>query len=438
MQNGAITSTIHDSAKPYLFVLIAGVVFSKFGQYLWQYVWPEIPLIYGQAPGIYVKGALTAAAAVLWLLYRGHRTHDRWLTAFLWILALGWIALIPIATIHNDGLTYDMALYVPAVLALWLKTPPKQDLLSALTFLGWLITGILVGTRAAEMIGLVPMVDVGRDLLAFETSNYWLPLAGILGPEGRWPGPMGHNAMTGNAAAMLVILAVGMKGKSRWVFGAVGILTLLITASRGSQLGAIAGATAIIVLGDNPLTRKVGRKVLLWGIGVAALAVVAFTLIRNPNLTGRTTYWSIALDAWQTSPLLGVGVSGFGGDSELSIAGNNAHNLIFDAIVKYGLVGAVFIIAVLGAAGATAIRAATIRAVLPIGIFATYLTIGLAESDQGWLTFSLPWLWLVLAVLLAGQSWEEREGPDSSAHRGREPLTGGGSAEGHEAFAREQ
>jgi len=431
MRNGAITSTIRDSAKPYLFVLIAGVVLSKFGQYLWQYVWPEIPLIYGQAPGIYVKGALTAAAAILWLLYRGHRTHDRWLTAFLWILAIGWIALIPIAAIHNDGLTYDMALYVPAVLALWLKTPTRKEILSGLTFLGWLITGILVGTRVAELLGLIPMVDVGWWLLGFEKRHYWLPLAGTIGPEGRWPGPMGHNAMTGNAAAMLVVLAVGMKGKSRWVFGAVGVLTLLITASRGSQLGALAGAAAIVVLGDNPLTRKVGRKVLLWGIGAAATAVVLLTLIRNPSLTGRTTYWSVALDAWQTSPLVGVGVSGFGGDSELAIAGNNAHNLILDAIVKYGVAGALFIIAILGVAAICTVRPARTQVVLPIGIFGAYLTIGLAESDQGWLTFSLPWLWLVLAVLLAGGSAERSE-------RSGEPLPGGRCAEADEAPARQE
>lgn len=426
-----LVRTLRESSRPYLFTIIVAIVFSKFLQYLWQYVWPEIPLIYGQAPGIYVKAGLIVLAALLWLLYKGHRTRDPWLTAFLLVLAGGWLALMPIAVAHNDGITYDMFLYAPAVLALLVKTPTRADLVAAFRFLGWLVAGILVGTRAAELIGAIPMVDVGPWLLRFETRNYWLPLAGTLGPEGRWPGPMGHNAMTGNAAAMLVILAVALKGKSRLVFGIVGILTLLITASRGSQLGALVGVAAIIVLGDNPLTRRVSRRVLLWVIAGATALAFAFVLIRNPSLTGRTTYWSIALDAWQASPLFGVGVSGFGGDSELSVAGTNAHNLIFDAIVKYGLVGAVFIVAVLGIATWMTLRATRAKQVLPIGIFATYLTIGLAESDQGWLSVSLPWLWLVLAVLLAGRA---SEASAQSAHSGGEPLSGGRSAEGHEAL----
>ena len=303
------------SARPYLFTLIAAIVFSKFFQYLWQYVWPDIPLIYGQAPGIYVKAGLIVLAAVLWLLYRGSRTRDPWLTVFLGTLVIGWIALMPIAFIHNDGTTYDMFLYVPLVAALWLKPPSVRDLYAAFTFLGWLVVGVLVSTRTAEMLGFIPMVDVGPYLLTFEIENYWLPLAGTVGPEGRWPGPMGHNAMTGNAAAMLVVVAVAMRTRSRWVFGVVGILTLLITASRGSQLGALVGVAAIIVLGNNPVTRRVSRRILL--SVVAAVAALAFlmVLIRNPNLTGRTTYWSIALDAWQSSPLIGVGISGFGGDS---------------------------------------------------------------------------------------------------------------------------
>lgn len=428
-----LNQVLRNSARPYFFTLIAAIVFSKFLQYLWQYVWPQIPVIYGQAPGVYVKAILIVTAVLLWLVYRGHRVRDPWLTAFLAILAIGWAVLMPIALVHNDGTTYDMFLYVPVLIALWLKPPSSAELISAFTFLGWLVVGVLVGTRAAEILGLIPMVDVGPYLVWFETRNYWLPLAGTIGPEGRWPGPMGHNAMTGNAAAMLVILAVVMKSKSRWIFGIMGTLTLLMTASRGSQLGALVGVAVVLVLGTNPLTRRVSRKVLLSVMAAATVLIFAAVLIRNPSLTGRTTYWSIALDAWQSSPLTGVGVSGFGGDSELAIAGTNAHNLIFDAIVKYGLAGAVFIIAVLVSSAWIAYRSTRIHVILPIGILAAYLTIGLAESDQGWLGVSLPWLWLVLAVLLAGRSWEESV---PSTNRRGEPLAGSAGTESKEPFTR--
>ena len=412
---------LRNSARPYLFAVIAAVVFSKFLQYLWQYVFPEIPLIYGQAPGIYVKAILIVLAALLWLTYRGHRVRDPWLTAFLAILVFGWLTLMPIALMHNDGTTYDMFLYVPVLIAFWLKPPSALDLTAAFIFLGWLVVSVLVATRAAEILELIPMVDVGPEILTFEIENYWLPLAGMIGPEGRWPGPMGHNAMTGNAAAMLVILAVAVRSKSRWIFGIVGTLALLMTASRGSQLGALVGIAVVLVLGTNPLTRRVSRKVLLSALAGVIISLFAAAIIHNPSLTGRTGYWSLALDAWQSSPLIGVGLSGFGGNSELAIAGTNAHNLIFDAIVKYGLAGAAFITAILACSAWITYRSTRIQIILPLGIFAAYLTIGLAESDQGWLGISLQWLWLTLAVLLASRSWEESV---QSANRGGEPREG--------------
>ncbi len=430
-----LNQVLRNSARPYLFTAITAIVFSKFLQYLWQYVWPEIPLIYGQAPGIYVKSILIVLAASFWLIYRGKRIQDPWLTAFLATLAVGWGVLMPIALVHNDGTTYDMLLYVPAVFALWLKPPTAEDLTAGFAVLGWLVVGVLVSTRAAEMLGLIPMVDVGPILLKFETENYWLPLAGVVGPEGRWPGPMGHNAMTGNAAAMLVILAATMRNKSRWVFGTIGVLTLLITASRGSQLGALVGVATIVVLGNTPLARRLNRKLLIGLVAAGTILAFAIVLIRNPNLTGRTTYWSIAFDAWQSSPVIGVGVSGFGDNSELSIAGTNAHNLIFDAVVKYGLAGAIFIMAVLGTAAWITYRSTRIQVLLPIGIFATYLTIGLAGADQGWLGVSLPWLWLVLTVMLAGRSWEKSS---SSTNRRTKPLAGGADTKQDETLAREK
>ena len=36
---------LRTSARPYLLTIIAEIVVSKFLQYLWQYVWPDIPLI---------------------------------------------------------------------------------------------------------------------------------------------------------------------------------------------------------------------------------------------------------------------------------------------------------------------------------------------------------------------------------------------------------
>ena len=397
---------LRDSAKPYLFLILLGIVLGRFAQYLWQYVWPSIPVIFGQAPEIYVKAFLTLAAAGLWLFYRGVRTRQPLLIAFLITLMVGWVVLMVIAKAHVDPLTYDTVLYVPVLLALLFKTPTVADLKAGLRFVSWVITVILVSTRAAEMLGWIPMVDVGEKILAFEKSSYWLPFANTLGPEGRWPGPMGHNAMTGNAGAMLVIVAVGLKGRSRWVFGTVGVLTLLLTGSRGSQIAAVAGILAMVILGDNAITRRFGRKWLLIALGSLAAVALALVLIRNPNLTGRTKYWSLATEVWQSSPLFGAGASGMA-DSPLAIAGSNAHNLLFDALVKAGLIGAAFLLLAVGLAVIIAWRASSRGSALAAGLLTTYLVIGLAESDQYWLSMTMPWMWLVLAIMLGGRQLEE-------------------------------
>jgi O-antigen ligase len=411
------------------------VVLGRFTQYLWQYVWPQIPLIYGQAPEIYLKGFFAFFAAILWLIYRGHRTRSRLLLWFFGVLAVSWVAFLVLAVVHHDGITYDVAIYVPVLVALAFKTPTAAEVLMSLRFLGWMVAVILVGTRAAELVGLIPMVDVGPYLLHFEVTNYWLPHSGSIGPEGRWPGPMGHNAMTGNAAAMLVVLAAGIRTRDRWLFGFVGVVVLLITASRGSQMGAIVGVVVIVLLGNNPLTRRVGRKTLASVLAVAGVLGIGYLLVKNPNLTGRTTYWQLAFDLWRQHPVTGAGASGIA-DSPLYIAGKNAHNLVIDGTVKYGVVGAALVLTILTMAGVLTTRAGLKRLPLPTGIFAAYLVIGLVEADQGWLGISLPWVWLVLAVLLAGRLTEQA-GVTQSPDRGREPLAGSACAEAQETLAGE-
>ena len=163
---------------------------------------------------------------------------------------------------------------------------------------------------------------------------------------------------------------------------------------------------------------------------------VAYVLVKNPNLTGRTTYWQLALDLWRQHPVIGAGSSGIA-DSPLYIAGKNAHNLVIDGAVKYGILGAALVVLILGLAGVITVKSGIRGLPLSTGIFAAYLTIGLVEADQGWVGLSLPWLWLVLAVVLAGR---EAEGimRNASLNRRREPLAGGTSAEAEESLAREE
>ena len=400
-----------ESSLPYLTTLIASIVLGRFAQYLWQYVWTDIPTILGHSPEIYIKLILTPVTAVLWLFCRRERTRDPWLGSFFALLAATWLAFWILSAVHGDATTFDGLLYLTIIFGLYWKTPSTTDLIAGLKVLGWLLVIVLVVTRTAEITGLFPEIYVGKDILAFEVNHYWLPLSGTLGPEGRWPGPIGHNAMTGNVAAMLIVLGFGLRGRSRWVFAIVGILVLLLTASRGSQMGAIAGVALLAATTDNLVTRRV-KPLLTWsGLGLLTGLAVAYTLVKNPSLTGRTTFWARSLEVWQTSPFIGVGTSGMRA-SEASIAGFNAHNLVIDALIKGGLLGGGLVAGLLLVALVLAVRTARRGSPLAVAIIGTYLVIGLTESDHGWSTTNLPWAWLILGALLASQA--KKQPPDGS------------------------
>jgi O-antigen ligase len=403
-----VIAVLRTSARPYLVTIVVALVVGGYAEYLRHYLGVGIPVLFGQAPDIYLTAFGVLIAGILWLLYRGARTREPLLVAFLVLLVVTWLAHWLLSRHHGDAFTYAVLLYIPVVVALWWKTPDRAAVVFGLQALGWALVSVLIGTRALEMMGVLPVLDVGDYILGFELRSYWLPFSGTLGPDlGRWHGPLGHAGKTGAAAAFLVVLSVGLKGRSRWVFGVVGVLTLLLTASRGSMIAAAAGALAVVLFGENALTRRIRRRWLLLGLGGIAVIGLAGVLLRNPNLTGRTTYWSVALDVWSTSPVTGVGSTGMQ-SSELAMAGTNAHNVVLDAMVKFGLLGTLLVLGILALSVILAVKAIPLKTVAPLGLVTTYLVIGMSEADTEWMRMTLPWLWLVLATTLAGRTVEER------------------------------
>lgn len=405
------------SARPYLLMLVMAVLFAQVAHYVWQYIWLEFPEFYGQPPGVYVKIVFIGFSLGFWLLYKGSRTTNPYLIAFFITLLVLWLSAWLIARYHVDALTYDVALYPLVILALLFKTPRPSDVRFAIIALAWLLVVILFAARLLEITDVITTVDVGPELLKFEQERYWLPLSGSIGPEGRWVGPLGHNSLTGNAAAMVLVVAVGVRGRTGLVFALVAILTLLLTASRGSILAAIAGILALAIFSENFLTRRISRKWIILSLPSILAAVGVSLFLQSPNLTGRLGFWAYAIDVWQQRPWFGVGSSGKLVPNE-SPAPLSAHNLFFDALLKGGAVIAVLVTIALLLAVVIAIRGArTTYGPLALGILVAYLVIGSAQSDQWWLGASLPWLWLMLAVTLAGsQPEEERSAANTKLH----------------------
>jgi hypothetical protein len=401
---GQVWAVLRGSRAPFLFTIVLAVVLSAYVQYLWQYGNSWIPVIKGQPPGVWVGLLLVGAALAMWLVAPRRPTGNPWLVAFLGLLLGVWIIELLLSVMHGDAFNYGVWALPIAVMMLAVKTPTRKEAMRGILFFAWLVSGILVLTRLLEMLGVIAMAPVGDALVAYEKSNYWLPLSGWIGPEGRWPGPFFHNSQTGNVGAYLVVTGLALRRRSSVVFVLVGVVTLLITSSRGSMVAAVIGSAIVLFLGDFRWNARLPRPLLVGATMAVGGMAVFVAYLASPNLTGRDAYWGAFIDLWQISPWTGVGITGRMAMGPDSISGTNGHNLIIDALAHYGIFAALVILAILVIAIVIGVKAALTKTVLPLALISTYIVIGIAQSDYNWMTVSNPWLVLVLAVLLGSDS----------------------------------
>jgi len=393
---------LRQSAIPYLVTFVSAVIVGALSQYTWQYVWTGFPTPFSQLPGVWVTFAISAIGFGFWFLFQGRASRSRYLLLFIALLLVAWLAAWLLARYHSDAFTYGFLLFPLILAAITLKPPSASETYRSIVWAAWLLASVFVLVLALEVVGVIPGVDVGDPLLEFEQSNYWLPLAGLLGIEGRWAGPLGHNAMTGNAAAMVLIIGVAHKSRGRWFLIAIAIFVLLATASRTSQIAALAGVGIMVLTSSWLSQRRLLRNAAITAVVIATIAVALVLLRQSPNLTGRTGMWRYAINTWRERPLLGVGSSGRLDPGPTGSEAWNMHNLVLEALLKGGLVMALLVTAVLLFAIWIVWRARPSEfRPLAIGILATYLVIGMVQSDQWWLELSVPFLWLLLPVLLS-------------------------------------
>ncbi len=389
------------SAVPYLAALIIGLTIATYLQHLLQYVNYNIPVIKGQSPFIWMSGLTALVAFLLWLPLPWRPAPGRWFRIFLGSMLLGWLVRTGLLFVHGDSFNYTLWLTPVVLIMISLKSPDSDDARSTMLVLGWSGSILLLWTRLSEIIALIPMHEVSPGLLAFEIQEYWLPLAGWLGPEGRWPGPLGGTAYTGMLGALLLVLAVSMKAKSSWAFAAIGIITLLLTSSRGSFAAAAAGIGIAIVFGNSHILRKVPFGWRLTTAATGGLATLILLLQASPNLTGRTTFWPDFIDLWLSSPLRGVGASGYAAGTEWTQTAGTAHSLYIDELARNGIVGFISLLAALVAAFVLGLTAAKQGSGGPLALLTTLAVLGIANTPFSWTSPSFIWLFLLLSVAWA-------------------------------------
>lgn len=392
MERGALAG-----CRAYLAAFSIVVVVARVAQYLWQYGGFGFPEIKGQPPGVYVVLLGCIPVLVLWWRVKGARRAQGLLAGVLALLALLWVVVIAVGWSHGDGVTYEVWAAPFILLLTYLKAPTSRDFEWSLVTLAWSLAIAFLVVWLGELVGILPQPPSPAWLVAYERENYWLPLSGWLGPEGRWLGPTGYNAMTGNAAVLVLLVGLGSRiaGRCRWVLVATSILVFLLTSSRGSFIGVLVGVGLIAALSDNILTRRVPRVWIMISGAVVTVGFVAYALVLNPGMTGRTPLWGTLLEVWQANPIWGIGVQG------LSTANRgepypNGHNIWIDILPKYGVFAFLLLLALVLVAIVSAWLAARRWVALPAALLGAFLVIGIAQSDVEWNTPSWIWLWFFL------------------------------------------
>lgn len=367
-------------------------------------------------------------AVVLW--WRDDDPKPR--TAQVAIVLAGMGALWGMAAVSavgsGDSLSLSALLLPVLLLLVWGKPASAGAARKAAMAFACALAAVSAVSLVMEAAGALPSwyVMAGVDRLGWieaDRAAYWLPLADLMGLDGRWAGPFNHPNIAGMVGAFLVVFGAQVRGLSRVALCLVGAVVLLSTSSRTSMAAALGGLC--VLLGAWWLARpsRLSRTLRAMLAGLPVLLMLLLWVTANPGLTGRTSIWPVYASLWQQAPLLGLGQTGIDAavqDGRLPDWAHHGHSLVLDTAARHGLLG----LAVLGLVLVTALVGAAAAArrgqALGLALLVTVLVAGLTETTLRWLYLTVPVAMVLLAVLLSG-------GTASAVPPGRPPAPVRGS-----------
>jgi len=415
-----VSTQLRNTWKPltsdaiFYYLITATIILASYGQYLRRYDFPFLQDIKAQPAGVYVVLLGFAISVIFWTQLPFNLPKSIISKLFFFALIGSWASSLVVAVIHDDLFTHSVWLYGLILILVFLKMPTVEILYSTVYFAAWLLAGVLVLTRSLEIFGVIEVAKIPTGLVEFEIANYWLPLKGSLGPDFRWPGPMGHNAETGLIGAFLVVIGFNHKRVGGILLGVVGVITLLLTSSRVSMIVAVVGVAIIFAFGDNAITRRLTLKIRLTVLASVVVLTGLVAYRASPNLTGRLGFWEAYLSEWSSSPLIGVGRSAIASeDGAFAVSNGSAHNLVIDALSKSGIFVATFVLAAMVISLLIVVPVALKGCPLPFALSAVFLINGLSQADQSWTTPSTP-MWLFLLGTWLAVTYSQRDPANQS------------------------
>ena len=397
----------NQSGAGYLSLLALGVVLMQYSSNLWR----GEPVFKGQSVALVLFFVIFGVAFLSWLGIPRRGRADGLLSVFLVLMAVAWFTHWFLMRLHGDGTDYTAMLYVPILLMIWLKPPTLREAKIAILVFAWTVAVVFVMTRVLEMLGILTLPSQLQSVIDFDEAQYFLPLNELLGIDGRWTGPFGHNGDTAMMGALLIVIAFAFWTRSSWVFIAVGGFALLITNGRASIGAAIAGLIVLVVFARDGRIARIPQVLRIWG-GIAALVVgAAFMYSRAAGSTGRSEFWPAFLELWQSSPFVGIGTSGISVSGGITEQYGHAHNMYIDELARNGLLGFITQYGAIAVGLVIVFFAAKRGLAGPLAIMTAYLVTGITEPRNGWISPSVTGMLVILVVVTAGVSLSRESEP---------------------------
>ncbi|WP_421732512.1 O-antigen ligase family protein [Cellulomonas sp.] len=338
------------------------------------------------------NAGLLALCAVLVVLGLRTAPWRRW--PLLALLLLPWVVVMAAALVAGSRPPVMTVLYPAVVVAAWVVRISWR----AVPVLGWLTAATAALSIVAGLV--VPNLARYQDYEGAdaEKSGPLGILAGLL--------PSGNNL--GLALAVGIPSVLALRGASRLVAGALVLVALGWSYSRGAWLAAVVVLVAAAVLALVPAR----RRALVAGLGMGAVALVAVVLplvtTSATAMANRGGYWIAGRDEWADAPVLGQGWDFYdrlaGSADDLGGYAYHAHNQLMQLLVTGGVVLVVVVGALLVVGAVRAVRAASVGDLWPTLTVTAIVAAGIVEVPYGVVdrTMFWPYVLVPLCVVLLG------------------------------------
>lgn len=349
---------------------------------------PTATLWKGQGPGVLSVIALTGIAVLLWLPFIRVRRIAGLQLAYLAVVLLTWT--VAVLRIQLDGSLFALGAFAAPVVLLLLATKPPSaaDLRIAILVLGY---GLAVVAFLSIPLGLMGVMTNGfqaADSAVCRTSL----LCDLTGGLNRWAGPFGSVNYAAPVGGLLVVLGLTQRRWHRGLLVASGLVVLLLSQGRSAVLGVLVAIVILIACSPRVSASVHHRAIRTVLIAGSLIAIVAYIVVIDPTFNGRTAIWSDYLHLWSTSPITGVGDSGvhaYVAGREGLLTFTHAHSVLFDSLVRWGVVPALLGLAVFVLALIATARGVRTVGAGPLAVVAFVIAAGATETIHDWAYWSI-------------------------------------------------